>query len=109
MEAALDLSEGVHYVGKPEGWGLEMGEKFTAEDYHHPSDKVSHTVTSAAPPRIGSFSERSANAAQMQKPTQPGKPVGIQRDKGTDAQGGPRRDELNLCLIGRTWPEYSSE
>ncbi len=74
VEAALDLSEGVHYVGKPEGWGLEMGEKFTAEDYHHPSDKVSHTVTSAAPPRIGSFSERSANAAQMHQPTQPGKP-----------------------------------
>ena len=37
---ALDPSEGVDYAGKPEGWGLEMREKFTAEDYHKPSDKV---------------------------------------------------------------------
>jgi len=37
---ALDPSEGVDYLGKPEGWGLEMREKFTAEDYHKPSDKV---------------------------------------------------------------------
>jgi Zn-dependent M28 family amino/carboxypeptidase len=37
---ALDPSEGVDYVDKPEGWGLEMREKFTAEDYHKPSDKV---------------------------------------------------------------------
>jgi Zn-dependent M28 family amino/carboxypeptidase len=37
---ALDPSEGVDFVGKPEGWGLEMREKFTAEDYHKPSDKV---------------------------------------------------------------------
>jgi hypothetical protein len=40
LEAALDPSEGVDYVGKPEGWRLEMREKFTAEDYHKPSDKV---------------------------------------------------------------------
>jgi Zn-dependent M28 family amino/carboxypeptidase len=37
---ALDPSEGMDYVGKPEGWGLEMREKFTAEDYHKPSDKI---------------------------------------------------------------------
>jgi Zn-dependent M28 family amino/carboxypeptidase len=37
---ALDPSEGVDYVGKPPGWGMEMREKFTAEDYHKPSDKV---------------------------------------------------------------------
>ncbi len=37
---ALDPSEGADYVGKPAGWGLEMREKFTAEDYHRPSDKV---------------------------------------------------------------------
>jgi Zn-dependent M28 family amino/carboxypeptidase len=37
---ALDPSEGLDYVGKPPGWGLEMREKFTAEDYHKPSDKV---------------------------------------------------------------------
>ena len=40
LEAALDPSEGVEHVGKPEGRGLEMREKFTAEDYHKPSDKV---------------------------------------------------------------------
>jgi hypothetical protein len=39
-EAALDPSEGVDYGGKPQGWGLQMREKFTAEDYHKPSDKV---------------------------------------------------------------------
>jgi Zn-dependent M28 family amino/carboxypeptidase len=37
---ALDPSEGMDYVGKPEGWGLEMREEFTAEDYHKPSDKI---------------------------------------------------------------------
>jgi Zn-dependent M28 family amino/carboxypeptidase len=37
---ALDPSEGVDFVGKPDGWGLEMREKFTAEDYHKPSDKI---------------------------------------------------------------------
>jgi Zn-dependent M28 family amino/carboxypeptidase len=37
---ALDPDSGVDYIGKPPGWGLEMREKFTAEDYHKPSDKV---------------------------------------------------------------------
>jgi Zn-dependent M28 family amino/carboxypeptidase len=37
---ALDPESGVDYIGKPPGWGLEMREKFTAEDYHKPSDKV---------------------------------------------------------------------
>jgi Zn-dependent M28 family amino/carboxypeptidase len=37
---ALDPDSGVDYVGKLPGWGLEMREKFTAEDYHKPSDKV---------------------------------------------------------------------
>jgi hypothetical protein len=42
LEAALDPSEGRDYVGKPEGWGLKMREKVTAEDYHKPSDKEKH-------------------------------------------------------------------
>lgn len=37
---ALDTSSGIDYLGKPAGWGLEMRRKFTAEDYHKPSDQV---------------------------------------------------------------------
>jgi Zn-dependent M28 family amino/carboxypeptidase len=37
---ALDPDEGSDFVGKPEGWGLKMREKFTSEDYHKPSDQV---------------------------------------------------------------------
>jgi Zn-dependent M28 family amino/carboxypeptidase len=37
---ALDPGSGVDYVGKPAGWGLQMRQKWTAEDYHKPSDKI---------------------------------------------------------------------
>ena len=37
---ALDPSSGVEYLGKPEGWGLQMRDKYTSEDYHKPSDKI---------------------------------------------------------------------
>jgi Zn-dependent M28 family amino/carboxypeptidase len=37
---ALDPDSGVDYIGKPAGWGLEMRDKFTNEDYHKPSDKI---------------------------------------------------------------------
>jgi Zn-dependent M28 family amino/carboxypeptidase len=37
---AFDPGEGTDYVGKPEGWGLKMREKYTQEDYHKPSDEV---------------------------------------------------------------------
>jgi Zn-dependent M28 family amino/carboxypeptidase len=37
---ALDPNSGVDYIGKPEGWGLQMREKYTSEDYHKPSDKI---------------------------------------------------------------------
>ena len=37
---ALDPDPGVDYIGKPEGWGLQMREKYTSEDYHKPSDKI---------------------------------------------------------------------
>jgi Zn-dependent M28 family amino/carboxypeptidase len=37
---AFDPDSGVDFVGKPEGWGLEVRRKYTAEDYHKPSDKV---------------------------------------------------------------------
>lgn len=36
----LDPDSGVDYVGKPEGWGLQMRAKYTAENYHKPSDKI---------------------------------------------------------------------
>ncbi len=31
---------GVDFIGRPEGWGMEMREKYTAENYHKPSDEV---------------------------------------------------------------------
>ncbi len=37
---ALDSHPGIEYIGKPEGWGLEMRRKYTLEDYHKPSDKI---------------------------------------------------------------------
>ena len=37
---ALDVNEGVDYIGRPDGWGMQMREKFTAETYHKPSDTV---------------------------------------------------------------------
>ena len=37
---ALDPDSGVDYVGKPAGWGREMRNKYTNEDYHKPSDKI---------------------------------------------------------------------
>jgi Zn-dependent M28 family amino/carboxypeptidase len=37
---ALDPNSGVDYIGKPEGWGLQMREKYTTENYHKPSDKI---------------------------------------------------------------------
>jgi Zn-dependent M28 family amino/carboxypeptidase len=32
--------EGIEYINKPEGWGIEMRDKYTREDYHKPSDEV---------------------------------------------------------------------
>jgi Zn-dependent M28 family amino/carboxypeptidase len=37
---AFDPGEGIDYVGRPAGWGLQMRERYTREDYHKPSDKV---------------------------------------------------------------------
>jgi Zn-dependent M28 family amino/carboxypeptidase len=37
---ALDPDSGTDYEGKPAGWGLKMRQKWTAEDYHKPSDKI---------------------------------------------------------------------
>ena len=37
---AFDPDAGVDFVGKPEGYGIEMRQKYTAEDYHKPSDEV---------------------------------------------------------------------
>jgi Zn-dependent M28 family amino/carboxypeptidase len=37
---AFDPDEGVEFIGKPEGWGLEERRKFTAERYHKPADKI---------------------------------------------------------------------
>jgi Zn-dependent M28 family amino/carboxypeptidase len=37
---AFDPNPGTDYIGKPAGWGLKMRDKYTAENYHKPSDKV---------------------------------------------------------------------
>jgi Zn-dependent M28 family amino/carboxypeptidase len=37
---ALDPDSGIDYIDRPAGWGLEMRRKYTAENYHKPSDKV---------------------------------------------------------------------
>ena len=37
---AFDPDEGVDFIGKPEGWGLEERRKYTAERYHKPADKI---------------------------------------------------------------------
>jgi len=37
---AFDPHPGIDYIGKPEGWGLQMRDKYTQEDYHKPSDTI---------------------------------------------------------------------
>jgi Zn-dependent M28 family amino/carboxypeptidase len=37
---AFDPDGGIDYIGKPAGWGLKMRDRFTAEDYHKPSDVI---------------------------------------------------------------------
>ncbi len=36
---ALDLDSGIEYIGKPEGWGIEMRRRYTVERYHKPQDE----------------------------------------------------------------------
>jgi len=37
---AFDPDYGIDFIGKPDGWGLEAKRKYTAENYHKPSDKI---------------------------------------------------------------------
>ncbi len=37
---ALHTDGGIDYIGKPKGWGLEMRDKWTTQDYHKPSDQI---------------------------------------------------------------------
>jgi len=37
---ALHTDGGIDFIGKPAGWGLEMRDKWTTEDYHKPSDQI---------------------------------------------------------------------
>jgi Zn-dependent M28 family amino/carboxypeptidase len=37
---ALDTDDGVEYLGKPEGYGKQKKDEYTANDYHQPSDQV---------------------------------------------------------------------
>lgn len=37
---AFDPDQGIDFIGKPDSWGLEQRRKYTAENYHKPSDKI---------------------------------------------------------------------
>jgi Zn-dependent M28 family amino/carboxypeptidase len=37
---AFDPDAGVDFIGKPDGWGIEIRRKYTQEDYHKPSDVI---------------------------------------------------------------------
>jgi len=37
---AFDPQSGIDYLGKPEGWGLQMRDRYTKENYHKPSDTI---------------------------------------------------------------------
>lgn len=37
---SFDPDDGVDYVGRPPGWGIENRDQYTANDYHKPSDEV---------------------------------------------------------------------
>jgi Zn-dependent M28 family amino/carboxypeptidase len=37
---ALYVGAGTHFIGKPEGWGKQKRDEFTANDYHKPSDQI---------------------------------------------------------------------
>ncbi len=37
---AFDPDAGVDFIGKPDGWGIQMRRKYTQEDYHKPSDVI---------------------------------------------------------------------
>lgn len=37
---AFDPDDGVDFIGKPQGWGLEQRQRYTAERYHKPADKI---------------------------------------------------------------------
>lgn len=35
---SLDMSSGIDFIGKPEGWGIEQRKEYTAKRYHKPAD-----------------------------------------------------------------------
>jgi Zn-dependent M28 family amino/carboxypeptidase len=37
---ALASGAGIEYIGKPAGWGRQIRDAYTANDYHKPSDTV---------------------------------------------------------------------
>lgn len=37
---AFYFGAGTHFAGRPEGWGAERAEEYTARDYHQPSDEL---------------------------------------------------------------------
>jgi len=37
---SLHTDGGIEFLGKPQGWGLEMRKQWTTQDYHKPSDQI---------------------------------------------------------------------
>jgi hypothetical protein len=37
---ALDSGGGIDYIGKPPGWGKQIRDAYTLNDYHKPSDVI---------------------------------------------------------------------
>jgi Zn-dependent M28 family amino/carboxypeptidase len=37
---ALDPSDGIDFIGKPQGWGQKKRDEYTEKDYHKPSDEI---------------------------------------------------------------------
>ena len=52
---AFDPDEGVDYLGKPDGWGLQMRNQYTNEDYHKPSDVIKPYWDLSGPLRTANF------------------------------------------------------
>ena len=66
---AFSPNEGIDYVGKPEGWGMQQRDRYTAQDYHKPSDDVkADWVTDGAVQDLQLFLAVGINVANSPQP-----------------------------------------
>jgi len=88
---SLYLHRGTEFIGKPEGWGMEMREKYTREDYHKPSDEVKDFWDLSGMVEQGQFfflvGHRVANDPKMPE-WRPGTEFKAKRDAMMRAAGG---------------------